>query len=193
VPWRMGSLLNITVTVVSSNVAVHPTSHNCPIDKRECWLSCGKRYAVLAEFGMIGIWSCVATESIVLPFGMVTEIDCSMLGWLLGCMLVISVLLKKCPVQPVSAMVCIAVEFCVRVVGGPKDGVGVSITLLLLWLVINIPLVGGLGSPRPHVLGFGGGTKTGFSLRCRWIMLPPAPTCCKWWLPFDVLEQGCGM
>jgi hypothetical protein len=114
------TVMSSCVTVMSSavNVAVQPTSHNCPMLRSECGWSLGNTWAVVASWGSAGrLISAMPVERIVLPSGRDTVMGGSPVA-VLGMGHAAAV--RKWPVLPVSAM---AVEQRVtgegEIVGGP--------------------------------------------------------------------------
>jgi hypothetical protein len=54
-PLRMVCWSKEMSTVSLLNVAMHPTSHSCPTDNKECGVKDGNRCARVADCGIIGI------------------------------------------------------------------------------------------------------------------------------------------
>ena len=74
-PFNMVFPFNVMLTVSLSKIALHPASHNCPMEMREDEVKCGKIRASLADSGSSGIGrktSCVFF--IILPAGSLTKI-----------------------------------------------------------------------------------------------------------------------
>ena len=151
------------MTDESVKVAVHPASQSCPIDKREVSPSAGNRCTVHAETGSWGMLSSAMwLDDMVVPSG-----SCTTSGVALGRTLIrpVALIVRKWPVQPVSAMTDMGgnVDDMVEAVEGPSGSVavgGVSSSPIDLCCrtrligVVTVGMVMVLGSPRPQVLGW---------------------------------------
>ena len=74
-PFNIVFPFNVMLTISFSKMALHPASHNCPMEMREDVVKCGKILASLAFSGSSGIGrktSCVFL--IIRPAGNLTEI-----------------------------------------------------------------------------------------------------------------------
>ena len=102
VPWVTILFPYFTTTVALSKVAMHPTSHNWPMESKEPDLMLGKMWARHALDGMYGSGtSPVCVEAIELPSGKRTWI-----GGFACCKFVHGPLtMKKFPLAAVSAMI----------------------------------------------------------------------------------------
>ncbi len=110
-------------------MAVHPWSQNCPIEIREPFLSWGKIWALRAAKGRLGMSSsAVCVERMWLPLGRPTVIP-----FVVGILLMQGLFAwRKCPVQPVSAMIVSLVWL--NEAGGETGAIGsrVGFTRLIL-------------------------------------------------------------
>lgn len=90
-------------------MAVHPASHNCPIDISECVLNSGTTCVNVAAGGNAGMSRCPScVEVMVFPSGIVMVI-----GSVVMCLLMSGVSgVHKCVVHPVSRIIFVSV-------GGP--------------------------------------------------------------------------
>jgi len=85
------------------NVAVQSASHSCPMEMREPepLLRAGNRWALVAFGGRVGIWRYASSvESMEAPLGRETAMGI----WAGRLLMQGAVVVRKWPVQPVSAM-----------------------------------------------------------------------------------------
>ena len=127
-------------------MAVHPASHNCPIDISECVFNSGTTCVNVAAGGNVGMSKCPScVDVIVLPSGMVMVI-----GAVVMCLSMSGVSgVHKCVVHPVSRIILVSV-------GGPTiaDDVKCVVLLLTSLFIFLLSSLLSLGSPPRQLFVF---------------------------------------